>query len=68
VRSIVTECPDVRAWHGKAPLGSCESTCPTSNGVNFRDGKDNRAAGRHYRCARNPWVMPPAEYVPTMSP
>ena len=41
MRSIVTGCHDVRAVHGKAPLGTRESTRPTRNGVNFRYGKDN---------------------------
>ena len=45
VRSIVTECPDVRAVHGKAPLVRRESTRPTSNGVNFREGKDGPLGG-----------------------
>ena len=54
VRSIVTECPDVRAVHGKVPLGARDSPRPTDNGANFREGKDNRAAGPHYRCARKP--------------
>ena len=43
VRSIVTGCHDERTVHGKAPLGARESTRPTSNGVNFRYGKDNIA-------------------------
>ena len=30
-----------QALHDKAPLGSRESTRATSNGVNFRDAKDN---------------------------
>ena len=45
VCSIVTERLDVRAVHGKAPLGRRESTRPTSNGVNFREGKDGPLGG-----------------------
>ena len=41
MRSVGTGFHIVRAVHGKAPLGSRESTRPTSNGVNFRYGKDN---------------------------
>ena len=38
-------------FHGKAPLGTRESTRPTSNGVNFRDGIDNGSRyGRYDGC------------------
>ena len=35
--------------HGKAPLGSRESTGPTSNGVNFRDANDIGCSRRFSR-------------------
>jgi len=43
VRSIVTGCHNVRAVHGKAPLGTGESARSTCNGVNLRYGKDHVA-------------------------
>src|SRR4051812_24954935 len=41
VRSISTGCHDVRALHSNDPVGTRESTRPTSNDVNFGYREDN---------------------------
>jgi hypothetical protein len=40
-RFVGTGYRNVRAVYGKAPLGTGESACPISNGMNFSDGKDD---------------------------
>jgi hypothetical protein len=43
----------VQELHGKAPLGSRESTRPTSNGMNFRDFKEPCGHIRQFRLCDN---------------
>ena len=37
VRSVVTECDQVRSLQDKAPLGSSESACAAGDRVSLRD-------------------------------
>jgi hypothetical protein len=39
--SIVIGRRNMRAVHDKAPAGTRESTCPSRNGMDFCEGKDN---------------------------